>query len=291
MNNLTMSSTPMSRRTTFARVIRYRGIVIGGTVLMLILIAVILGPLFSPYDYKSIETSRRLEMPTLEHPFGTDNFGRDLLTRVLVGGRYSLSIGLGAVLIAFCLAMVVGTICTYLGGWWDAIAMRITDALIAFPTLLLSLVFVAIFGNNIAWVVVAVGLGVFPRMTRLVRGTVIEKRDLDFIEAAKALGANNFRIICRHILPNVLAPILVSLSFETSTAIVIEASLGFLGLGVQPPTPTWGSIVSEGRKFLWVNPYPVIFSALAISLTLLALNILGDALRDYLDPRLRHEQK
>jgi len=280
---------PKGKRSAFARLLRHHGVLVGGVVLIAVVLSAIVGPLFTSQDPSSQDTARRLEAPSFEHPFGTDNLGRDLLSRVLYGGRYSLSIGLGAVLVAFMLAMVAGIICTYLGGWLDIAMMRVVDALIAFPTLLLSLVFVALFGNGLIWVLIAVGIGVFPRMTRLIRSTVLEKKDLDFVDAAKALGANNGWIILKHILPNVLAPILVSLTFETGTAIMVEASLGFLGLGVQPPTPTWGSIISEGRRYIRVSPYAVIFSALAISLTLLALNLLGDGLRDYFDPRLRHE--
>ncbi len=280
---------PKGKRTALARLLRHRGVLVGGLVLIFVLLVTVVGPFFTPYDPSDQETSRRLEAPSLEHPFGTDNLGRDLLSRVMYGGRYSLSIGLGAVLVAFALAMVVGLVCTYLGGWYDIAMMRVVDALISFPTLLLSLVFVALFGNGLIWVLIAVGIGVFPRMTRLIRSSVLEKKNLDFVDAAKALGAGHGWIIAKHILPNVLAPILVSLTFETGTAIMVEASLGFLGLGVQPPTPTWGSIISEGRRYIRVSPSAVIFSALAISLTLLALNLLGDALRDYFDPRLRHE--
>lgn len=279
------------KRTALSRLLHHRGVLVGGIVLLAVVLSAILAPLLTSYDPVEQQTSLRLEAPSAEHPFGTDNLGRDLLSRVLYGGRYSLSIGLGAVLVAFALAMVVGIICTFLGGWFDIIMMRVVDALIAFPTLLLSLVFVALFGSGLIWVLIAVGIGVFPRMTRLIRSSVLEKKNLDFVDATRALGANNAWIIRKHILPNVLAPILVSLTFETGTAIMVEASLGFLGLGIQPPTPTWGSIISEGRRYLRMSPYATIFSALFISMALLALNLLGDGLRDYFDPRLRHENK
>ncbi len=285
------AKTARRKPSVLAQLLHHRGVLVGGVILLVVVFTAVFAPLLTPYDPADQVTSRRLEAPSAEHVFGTDHLGRDLLARVLYGGRFSLSIGLGAVLVAFALAMVFGIVCTYLGGWIDVTMMRVVDALIAFPTLLLSLVFVALFGNGLIWVLIAVGIGVFPRMTRLIRSSVLEKKNLDFVDAAKALGATHGWIILKHILPNVLAPILVSLTFETGTAIMVEASLGFLGLGIQPPTPTWGSIISEGRRYLRLSPYATIFSALAISLALLALNLLGDGLRDYFDPRLRHEAK
>jgi peptide/nickel transport system permease protein len=269
------------------RLMKHIGVPIGGLILIAVVLSALFAPVLAPSDPFSQDTPNRLAAPSLKHPFGTDHLGRDLLSRVLYGGRYSLAIGIGAVLLAFVLAMVAGIVFTYYGGMLEAVSMRIVDGLIAFPTLLLSLVFVALFGNELIWVVVAVSVGVFPRMTRLIRSSVIEKKELNYIEAARALGTGDWRIMWKHILPNVLAPILVSLTFETSTAILVESSLGFLGLGVQPPTPTWGSIISEGRNFLRASPNAVLFSGAAISMTLLSLNLLGDALRDYFDPRLR----
>jgi peptide/nickel transport system permease protein len=260
-----------------------------GVMLFLYLIT-LLTPLIAPYDPAAqgdIIASRYLS-PSAEHWMGTDKFGRDIFSRTLYGARISLSIGFIAVAISITLGTLIGAVSGYFGGWVDGVLMRFTDMMLAFPRLVLLIVIIAMFENYSIWLVVVVlGLTGWMGTSRIVRGEVLSLREREFVQAARALGMGDLRIISRHVIPNTMAPVIVSATLGIGLTILTEASLSFLGLGVQPPTPSWGNMVSDGRDALTQAWWIATFPGLAIVLTVVAFNLLGDGLRDALDPRLR----
>jgi len=257
-------------------------------ILALFLVA-LLAPLLTPYDPIEQGDIPRdaLAPPTPAHPFGTDRLGRDVLARVLFGARISLAIGLLATAVSIVLGTILGATAGYLGGKIDAAVMRFTDLMLAFPRLILVIMIVALFRPSMGLVILVIGLTQWPATARLVRGEVLSLREREFIQAARVLGLGRARIILRHIVPNVLAPVLVAATLGIGDTIVLEAGLSFLGLGVAPPAPSWGGMIADGRQSLlgawWIATFP----GLAIVGTVLAFNLLGDGLRDALDPRLR----
>ena len=259
-------------------------------VMILLYVITLVTPLIAPFDPAAqgdIITSRYLP-PSAEHLMGTDKFGRDIFSRVLYGARISLSIGFVAVGISVTLGTLIGALAGYFGGWVDSVLMRFTDMMLAFPRLVLLIVVIAVFENQSIWLVVVVlGLTGWMGTSRIVRGEVLSLREREFVQAARALGMGDWRIIIRHVIPNTLAPVIVSATLGIGLTILTEASLSFLGLGVQPPTPSWGNMVSDGRDALTQAWWIATFPGLAIVLTVVAFNLLGDGLRDALDPRLR----
>ena len=262
----------------------------GLAVMILLYLVTLLTPLIAPFDPAAqgdIITSRYLP-PGGEHWMGTDKFGRDILSRTLYGARISLSIGFVAVAISMTLGTLIGAVAGYFGGWADAVLMRFTDMMLAFPRLVLLIVVIAVFENPSIWLVVVVlGLTGWMGTSRIVRGEVLSLREREFVQAARALGMGDLRIIVRHVVPNTMAPVIVSATLGIGLTILTEASLSFLGLGVQPPTPSWGNMVADGRDALTEAWWIATFPGLAIVLTVVAFNLLGDGLRDALDPRLR----
>jgi peptide/nickel transport system permease protein len=273
-----------------ARHFKKNKLAIGGLIVMVLLyVLTLVTPLIAPYDPSeqgNIILSRYLA-PSLQHLMGTDKFGRDIFSRVLFGSRISLSIGFIAVAISITLGTLIGAFAGYFGGIVDAILMRFTDMMLSFPRLVLLIVVIALFEPNIYLVVVVLGLTGWMGTARLVRGEVLSLREREFVQAARALGMGDWRIIFRHVVPNTMAPVIVSATLGIGQTILTEASLSFLGLGVQPPTPSWGNMVSDGRDALinawWIATFP----GVAIVVTVVAFNLLGDGLRDALDPRLR----
>ncbi|MDB4949713.1 MAG: ABC-type dipeptide/oligopeptide/nickel transport system, permease component [Gemmatimonadetes bacterium] len=269
---------------------RRNRLAMAGLVVMIVLYALtLLTPLLAPYgpaDMGTVASSGGLG-PSLHHWFGTDKFGRDILSRVLYGSRISLSIGFIAVAISMSLGTLVGALAGYYGGWVDSALMRFTDMMLSFPRLVLLIVVIALFESSIWLVVLVLGLTGWMGTARIVRGEVLSLREREFIQAARALGMEDGRIIFRHIIPNTLAPVIVSATLGIGQTILTEASLSFLGLGVRPPTPSWGNMIADGRDALtqawWISTFP----GLAIVFTVIAFNLLGDGLRDALDPRLR----
>ncbi|MFN8522300.1 MAG: ABC transporter permease [Chloroflexota bacterium] len=241
----------------------------------------------TPYDPNYQNYADLLQAPTEDHPFGTDQVGRDVYSRVAYGTRVSLQVGIIAVGIGLTFGVIVGLIAGFYRGWVDEVLMRIMDAVIAFPGLVLALAITAALGAGIGNVMVAIGVVNMPAYARLVRGQVLSVRERDFVTAATLLGAQPFRLMALHIWPNVTAPIIVQGSLNISTAILTEASLSFLGLGVRPPTPSWGSALQQGYPLLAQAPWLSLFPGLAIFIAVLGLNLLGDAIRQALDPRLR----
>jgi peptide/nickel transport system permease protein len=258
-----------------------------GLVIVLIAIgAALLGPTLTPYDPASQELARRLEGPSLSHPLGLDELGRDILARLLAGARISLLVGLAVVSVSSTIGMLMGSIAGYFGGRVDDLISRVIDVLMAFPGILLAIALVAVLGPNLRNVVLALSVIGWVGYARLVRGQALRAREFDFVQAARALGAGSGRIILRHILPTAMPAVVVQATLGMAGAIIAEAALSFLGLGVQPPTPSWGTMLDAGRSHLFDAPHLTIFPGLAIALLVLGLNFLGDGLRDRVDPKM-----
>ncbi len=256
--------------------------------LIAIAVASLAAPLLSPYDPVIMEPAGQFLPPSREHPAGTDLFGRDVATRVLYGGRFSLGIGLLAVLMAMIPGTALGLLAGYYGKRVDTLISWLVDVMLAFPSILLALALIAVLGNGAANVVLAVGIAGIPQYARLVRGQVLAARREPYVRAAWTVGCTHTRIVLRHILPNILGPLVVLATLDVGWAILNASALSFLGLGVQPPTPEWGAMLNEGRGYLRDAPWVTTAPGLAIALTVLCVNLLGDALRDNLDPRHRN---
>ena len=270
------------------RVMFSRWVVTGGVVIIAILILVaIFAPLLAPYEPNMVDLKILLEQPSRSHLLGTDELGRDILSRVIYGSRISLMVGMVAVLIGGVIGMALGLIAGHFGGWTFTIIMRFIDALMALPPLILVMAIAAVLGGGLANVLVALSIGMLPVYSRLMCGQILSLKESDFITAAFILGASNRRIMLRHLVPNSLPPLLVLITINLGTAILMEASLSFLGIGVVPPTATWGAMTSSGYKFLLTNPVYSLAPGVCILLVVLAFNMVGDGLRDALDPRLR----
>ena len=243
------------------------------------------------FDYNDVvikqDTSIRLEGPSSEHWLGTDEFGRDILARLVHGSRVSLSVGVVAVTISLLIGGTLGAIAGFYGGKVDNVIMRFMDILLAVPSLLLSITIVSALGPSLINLMLAIGISLVPSYARIVRASVLTVKDQEFVEAARCIGANNFEIITSHIIPNCMAPIIVQVSLKVASAILSTSGLSFLGLGVKAPTPEWGAMLSGGRSYLRNAPHLCIFPGIAIIITILSLNLLGDGLRDALDPKLK----
>jgi len=255
------------------------------TVFAMFLIAVA-APHIAPYPPDEIQLKDRLFGPTMKHPLGTDQFGRDMLSRIIYGARISLIVGLAGTTIGLILGCAIGVKAGYAGGWWDELLMRAMDILMSFPYLVLGMGLMAIFGASLKNVIVTIGIISLPRFARLMRGVCLSLREREYVKAGLSLGASGTYIIVRHIIPNSMAPMIVLYTLSIATAINMEAALSFLGMGVPPPTATWGGLISEGRSFMLKAPWIATFPGIAISLTVLGYNLLGDALRDITDVKL-----
>lgn len=274
-------------RDAFRRLIRHKLAVFGSIVLLIVLIMGLFGPLVAPYDPNAMDFAVRFAPPTLAHPMGTDDFGRDIFSRVIYGARVSLQVGFVAVSVATVVGTALGLIAGYSNRIVDEVIMRAMDVLYAFPAILLAIAILAALGRGIGNAMLAIGLVYIPIFARIARGAVLGIRNEEFIVAAKAMGARDFRIVMTHILPNVLSPIIVEITLSLAFAILSEAALSFFGLGTQPPDPSWGRMLSEGRDFFRQSAWMGVFPGLAIFFTVMGFNFLGDGLRDALDPKLR----
>jgi glutathione transport system permease protein len=283
-----LSPAPRSLwRDAWARLRRNRFAIAGGVVALLLVLLALLAPVVAPYDPVAQDYEHLLEGPSAPHPFGTDNFGRDILSRVIYGGRISLTVGFLGTLLGVAVGVLIGIPAGYFGRWFDGLAMRLLDIQLAFPGLLLAITVIAVLGVGTQNVVIAIGIFSVPVFARVLRGSILALKQQDFVMAARAMGANDWRVMFVHLLPNALAPALVIATLRLGTAILTAASLSFLGLGIRPPSPEWGAMLSDGRQFLQLAPHVAIFPGLAILTTVLALNLLGDGLRDALDPKLK----
>ena len=260
--------------------------VAGGIIVMCLFFIAVLAPLLSPFSPNDIDRKEILEPPSLRHPLGTDDLGRDLLSRMIWGSRVSLAVGFVAVGIATCIGMILGAFSGYYGGWTDRIIMRFIDVMLSIPTFFLILAVIAFVGPNIWNIMIVIGITSWMGVARLVRAEFLSIKEREYVLAAKALGVNDIRIIFRHIMINSLAPVLVSAVLGVASAVLVESALSFLGLGVQPPTPSWGNILTLGKDNIeiawWLSLYP----GLAILITVLGYNLLGEGIRDSIDPRL-----
>ncbi len=264
---------------------------IGGTLVVLLALLAIAAPLLTPYDPVQTSPREQLASPSASHPIGTDQLGRDLWSRILFGSRISLALGFGAVAMGTFAAIVIGIIGGYYGGAVDAVIERFVDAIMAFPWIMLMMAFMAMLGTGIFNLMLALAIAMAPRSSRVVRATVRSIKASQYVEAATATGCTHVEIIFRHILPNVISPVIVLTTMYLGWAILVESALSFIGFGVPPPFPSWGRTLSdEGRRFMLQAPWIAIFPGVAISLAVFGFNMLGDALRDVLDPRMRGTQ-
>lgn len=257
-----------------------------GIIIFYILIA-LSAPILAPYDPIEIDLANKLQKPSWEHWMGTDDKGRDVLSRIIYGSRLSLSVGLVSVTIGAIFGISLGLLAGYYGKWVEVIIMRFIDVLLAFPGLLLALAIVSALGPSMINVMIAVGIFSIPTFARIVRGSTLITKKMEYIDAIRTLGASDAKIIFVHILPNILSPIIVQATLRLATAILTAAGLSFLGMGAQPPTPEWGAMLSSGRNYLWDAPHIATFPGLAIATIVLGLNLFGDGLRDALDPRMK----
>jgi ABC-type dipeptide/oligopeptide/nickel transport system permease subunit len=264
---------------------RHRGAVAGAVIAVGFAAVALLAPWLAPHDPEAVQLAANLRPPSWSHLFGTDSLGRDVLSQTIYGARISLTIGFVSVSLALLGGVPIGALAGYAGGWADRLTMRFVDILVSFPTLLLAIIVITIFGPGLFNAMIAIGIAQVPLYARLTRGAVLKVKALDYVAAARASGAPARRILWRHVFPNCLPPLIVQSTLLFATAILSAAYLGFLGLGAQPPTPEWGTMLSKARDFLRVAPHVSIFPGLTIMLTVLGLNLLGDGLRDVLDPR------
>ncbi|MEA5038630.1 MAG: ABC transporter permease [Clostridiaceae bacterium] len=271
------------------RLRKNKGAMIGLVIAVLLILMAITAPLLLDYktDVINQNISERLQSPSLAHPFGTDETGRDIMNRIIYGSRYSLSVGFIAVTVSLLIGVPLGSIAGFYGGRLDNFIMRLADVFLSIPTFLLALVVVAAIGQSTFNLMLAVGVTSAPSFIRVTRASVLTARNQDYVEAARAIGVGDLKIIFRHVLPNSLSPIIVQATMRVGSAIITASTLSFLGMGVSPPTPEWGAMLSGGRKFIRDYSYMTLFPGMAIMITVLALNMFGDGLRDAIDPRLK----
>jgi peptide/nickel transport system permease protein len=275
-------------RETLSALLANRLAAVGLIVLLLLVLAAVFAEVIAPYRYTAGDLTRRLEPPSADHWFGTDELGRDVLSRVIFGARVSLQVGAVAVGISLVLGTLIGLVAGYRGGWVDAVLMRTMDVLFSFPVVLLAIAIVAVLSPSLVNTMIAIGVVFTPIFARVVRGSVLSVREEVYVRASRSLGASDWRIISRHVLPNVAAPVIVQTSLSLAFAILTEAALSYLGIGVQPPRPAWGLMLLDAQGFIatgvwWMSLFP----GLAIFLTVMSLNLVGDGLRDALDPKQR----
>ncbi|MCD4812587.1 ABC transporter permease [bacterium] len=274
------------KNTFWKKFLKKRLAVIGAGIVALLVLMSLAAPFLSPYAPDQQDLTMRLKPPSMTHVLGTDEYGRDVFSRMLYGGRISLSVGLVAVGISLLIGVILGAVAGYFGGWVDQLIMRTVDIVLCIPTLFLILMLIVFLGPNLLNIMIIIGLTSWTELSRLVRAEFLSLRQRDYIQAARAIGVRDKRIIFGHILPNALAPVFVSATFGIAGAILLESGLSFLGLGVQPPTPSWGNILTSGKDYITHAWWLTLSPGIAIFLTVLGYNLLGDSLRDILDPRL-----
>ena len=267
------------------RALRHVTFALGAAITALLVLTAAASFVWTPTDPLAMSIAARLEGPSAAHPFGTDQFGRDILSRVIAGAQTSIAVGVIAVGIGAVVGMLIGILSGYVGGWLDEALMRLVDAVQGFPAILSALLFTAVFAPGIAISMVAIGIAFVPVFARLTRGSFLELRAREFVLAAQAMGATDRRVVARHVLPNTLPPLIIQATTSFPVAVLAEAALAYLGLGTQPPYPSWGLMLKDAQNFLTMSPWFALFPGGAIALTVLGLNLLGDGLRDLLDPK------
>ncbi|PTX59065.1 peptide/nickel transport system permease protein [Melghirimyces profundicolus] len=274
-------------RDSMRALLRHRSAMIGGGIILFFILIALIAPLLLPFGYNQIDADARLQAPSAEHWFGTDDFGRDIFARVIYGARISLWVGFFAITGSIVVGSVLGLIAGFYGGWRDTLISRFFDILLAFPAILLAIAIVAMLGPGLENAMYAIAIINVPTFGRLMRSRVLAVKQEDYVLAARAIGMKNSRILFRHILPNSWTPIMVQGTLGFATAVLEAAALGFIGMGAQPPEPEWGKMLSDSRAFIQSAPWTMVFPGLAIMLTVLGFNLLGDGLRDVLDPRMK----
>lgn len=257
----------------------------GAIVVLIFFVLAIFAPLIAPYDPTHIEMSKKLDPPSSEHWLGNDDKGRDIFSRLLYGARISLTVGILSTVLGAIIGIVLGVVAGYYGRWVDSLIMRICDVLLAFPGILLALAIVSILGPSTTNVIIAVAFFAIPTFARIVRGSTLSVKKLEYVDAIKAMGSSDFRIIFKHILPNITSPIIVQATLYIASAIITASALSFLGLGTQPPTPEWGTMLAQGRSYIAQAPHLTLFPGLVILIVVIGFNLFGDGLRDALDPK------
>ncbi len=275
-----------STKRTIRRASKNRNIKVGGIIVLAFIFMGVFAPFLAPYDPTKGDLRDSLLPPSAKYPFGTDFAGRDILSRVIWGARTSLIVSTVSVFIAVVAGIIVGGISAYVGGWFDELVTRLMDIMLAFPDILLALFVAAIVGPGLENVIVAVALYNFPQFVRIMRGSALQVKQMEYVEAARAIGESDFSIFSRYLLPNSLAPIIVHATLRTAASILTAAGLSFLGLGVQPPIPEWGQMMSDARTYLVTAPHVWVFPGIALFITVLGFNLLGDGLNDVLNPRV-----
>ncbi|MFO1442371.1 ABC transporter permease [Bacillus sp. Bva_UNVM-123] len=257
----------------------------GAIIVVIFIILAVIAPLIAPHDPTQMTISKKLQPPSSEYWFGTDDKGRDIFSRLLYGSRISLIVGIVSTLLGAFAGILLGIISGYYGRWIDSLIMRICDVLLAFPGILLALAIVSVLGASTTNVIIAVAFFAVPTFARIVRGSTLGVKKLEYIDAIKAMGSSDFRIIFKHVLPNILSPIIVQATLYIASAIITASALSFLGMGTKPPTPEWGTMLAQGRSYLKQAPHVTLFPGLAILLVVVGFNLFGDGLRDALDPK------
>jgi peptide/nickel transport system permease protein len=268
---------------------RHPGLVVGATLLVLLLIVALIAPWIAPYPPLKTNMANTLAQPSAAHWVGTDQFGRDVFSRILLGTQVSLKVAFAVVALSLTAGTIIGALAGFAGGWIERITVVLIDILLAFPGFLLALALVAARGSSLESVIIAVAISFTPRVAAVMRSVVLTIKPRPFVEASRAIGMTELRILARHVVPNALPPVIVMATVSAASAILAEAGLSFLGLGVQPPTPTWGNIIADGNTLITTNPWISLASGFCIAIAVVAFNLLGDGLRDTLDPQLKRQ--
>lgn len=269
---------------------RNKSAITGAIVILFIALVSLLGPFFTPYSPETIDLANTFQRPSWQHWAGTDNLGRDIMSRIIYGARLSIMTGLVSVALALVLGIPIGLISGHFGGFADTILMRLMDVMLSFPSILLAIAIVVVLGPGLTNAILAVGVASIPMFARLVRGQALQLRELEFVEAARAIGEKNLSIMLRYLLPSCLPAVIVQATLRIATAVLVASGLSFLSLGAQPPTPEWGAMLSEGREFIRSAPHLTIFPGAALMIFVLSFNIFADGLIDVLNPKVRDEQ-
>lgn len=281
----------VKKNSEFLRVMRQmsknKAAMLGMAILVVEIILAILAPYIIPYDYTAMDMTACFATPSAQHFFGCDDMGRDIFSRVLYGARFSLTSGIAAVAIALVIGMAIGAVAGFFGGWVDNIVMRLLDVIQAIPGMVMMVVISAVLGPGFVNTIIAMAFGSIPGMARMLRAQMLKVRDNEYIEAAVSINCSKLRIVMNHLIPNCMSPMIVQATMGVAQTITLAAGLSFIGLGVQPPTPEWGAMLAAARQFIRQAPHLVIFPGLAIAITVLSLNLMGDGLRDALDPKLK----
>ncbi|QRG66795.1 ABC transporter permease [Brevibacillus choshinensis] len=291
IQNPAKTSKAAAELSTWAAFAKNKMGLVAFIVLLLFIVIALAAPLIVPYDPLEQNTAQRLQGPSADHFLGTDSYGRDVFSRILIGSQTSLIVGFIGVAISGIIGFSIGMIAGYKGGWIDDILMRILESIMTIPLILLGMMVLVALSSNLSTMILVISIGLIPGCARIARGSTLEIKEKEFIKATISMGGSSFRIIFMHILPNILGPLLVVSTLNMASVIRIEASLSFLGMGVKPPTPTWGNMIQEGFQFITLSPGLSLYPGIALMILSIAFNLIGDAMRDAIDPHLKHQRK